>query len=85
MVIPNGGHSPIFGDAKDYFVKAATALLRCLASARVIFQLPRLVQSCIAATVLAEQIGGAGIVLAATQTHVSLPFGESNLGVRRIF
>jgi pimeloyl-ACP methyl ester carboxylesterase len=28
LVIPNAGHSPIFGEAKDYFVTTATAFLR---------------------------------------------------------
>jgi pimeloyl-ACP methyl ester carboxylesterase len=28
MVIPNGGHSPIFGAARDYFVASARAFLR---------------------------------------------------------
>jgi pimeloyl-ACP methyl ester carboxylesterase len=28
MVLPNAGHSPIFGDAKDYFVKTAASFLR---------------------------------------------------------
>ena len=28
LVIPNAGHSPIFGEAKDYFVKTATSFLR---------------------------------------------------------
>ena len=28
MVLPNAGHSPIFGEAKDYFVKTATSFLR---------------------------------------------------------
>jgi pimeloyl-ACP methyl ester carboxylesterase len=28
LVIPNAGHSPIFGKAKDYFVATATAFLR---------------------------------------------------------
>jgi pimeloyl-ACP methyl ester carboxylesterase len=27
LVIPNAGHSPIFGEAKDYFVKSAVAFL----------------------------------------------------------
>jgi pimeloyl-ACP methyl ester carboxylesterase len=28
LVIPNAGHSPIFAEAKDYFVKTATSFLR---------------------------------------------------------
>src|SRR5579872_1681053 len=28
MVLPNAGHSPIFGEAKDYFAKTATSFLR---------------------------------------------------------
>jgi hypothetical protein len=28
MVLPNAGHSPIFGEAKDYFVATAKSFLR---------------------------------------------------------